>query len=97
MLFIPLVELNTVVICISSSSSQPSTNTLSHSPSLHRPAAASTEAKPSPATAPSSDVVTSVGGRARLEPEESNSQLDELKSQMKELLMSVELLKAQQM
>lgn len=58
---------------------------------------ASTEAKPSHAAAPSSDVVTSVGGRARLESEESNSQLDELKSQMKELLMSVELLKAQQM
>ncbi|XP_073349135.1 CD2-associated protein [Pagrus major] len=76
---------------------KPSTNTLSHSPSLHRPATASTEAKPSPAPAPSSDVVTSVGGRARLEPEESSSQLEELRSQMKDLLMSVELLKAQQM
>ncbi|XP_028461082.1 CD2-associated protein [Perca flavescens] len=75
---------------------KPSTNTLSQSPSLHRPAMASTEAKPIPAAAPSSDSV-SQGSRARLEPEEPNSELDELKSQMKDLLLSVELLKTQQM
>ncbi|XP_035860833.1 CD2-associated protein isoform X2 [Sander lucioperca] len=75
---------------------KPSTNTLSQSPSLPRPATASSEAKPSPAAAPSSDSA-SQGSRARLEPEEPNSELDELKSQMKDLLLSVELLKAQQM
>jgi len=70
--------------------SQPSTNTLSQSPAPAplRPA----EAKPSPAAAPSSE-----SGRARLEPDdEANAQLDELRGQMKDLLMSVELLKAQQ-
>ncbi|XP_069559167.1 CD2-associated protein isoform X1 [Brachyistius frenatus] len=66
---------------------KPSTITLSPSPSLHRPA----EAKPG------SDVGVPQGGRARLEPEEPSSELDELRSQMKELLLSVELLKAQQM
>ncbi|XP_054474869.1 CD2-associated protein isoform X2 [Anoplopoma fimbria] len=71
---------------------KPSTNNLSQSPAPLRPAFTSTEAKPSPAAAPSSE-----GSRARLEPEEPSSQLDELRSQMKELLMSVELLKAQQM
>ncbi|XP_042359484.1 CD2-associated protein isoform X2 [Plectropomus leopardus] len=75
---------------------KPSTNTLSQSLSLNRPAAASTEAKPSPAAAPSSDSM-SQGSRAQLEPEEPSSQLEELRSQMKELLLSVELLKAQQM
>ncbi|XP_076612788.1 CD2-associated protein [Chaetodon auriga] len=75
---------------------KPSTNTISHSPSLHKPAAISVDAKPSPAPAPSSDGAL-LGGKAPLEPEESSSQLDELRSQMKELLMSVELLKAQQM
>ncbi|XP_044025355.1 CD2-associated protein isoform X2 [Siniperca chuatsi] len=75
---------------------KPSTNTLSQSPSLHKPAMASTEAKPSPAGAQSSDSV-SQSSRAQLEPEEPNSQLEELRSQMKELLLSVELLKAQQM
>lgn len=77
-------------------SSQPSTNTLSQSPSLHRSAMAAIEAKPSPAAASSSEGA-SLGGRARPEPEEASSQLDELRSQMKELLLSVELLKAQQM
>ncbi|XP_070781842.1 CD2-associated protein [Enoplosus armatus] len=71
---------------------KPSTNTLSQSPSLQKPA----ETKPSPAGAPSSDGALQ-GSRARLEPEEPNSQLEELRSQMKELLLSVELLKAQQM
>ncbi|XP_039637824.1 CD2-associated protein isoform X2 [Perca fluviatilis] len=75
---------------------KPSTNTLSQSPSPHRPATASTEAKPSPAATPSSDSA-SQASRTRLEPEEPNSELDELKSQMKDLLLSVELLKAQQM
>ncbi|XP_032367293.1 CD2-associated protein isoform X2 [Etheostoma spectabile] len=70
---------------------KPSTNTLSQSPSLQRP----TMAKPSPAAAPSSDSAAQ-GSKARLEPEEPISELDELKGQMKDLLLSVELLKAQQ-
>ncbi|XP_028253449.1 CD2-associated protein [Parambassis ranga] len=70
---------------------KPSINTLSQSPSFHKPA----EAKPSPAAAPSSDAgVSQVSKAARLEPPE---QLEELRSQMKELLLSVELLKTQQM
>lgn len=60
------------------------------------PTVTSVEAKPSPAVAPSSDSAL-LGGKARLEPDEPNSQLDELRSQMKDLLLSVELLKAQQM
>ncbi|KAM3603492.1 uncharacterized protein V6R79_023476 [Siganus canaliculatus] len=77
---------------------KPSANNLSHSPlHHHKPAAASSEAKPSPAPA-GSDVVaaSSLGSRGRLEPEEPHSQLEELRSQMKELLLSVELLKTQQ-
>lgn len=75
---------------------KPSTNTLSQLPSLHKPTmGASTEAKPSPPSASSSDG-GSQGSRARLELEEPNSQMDELRSQIKELLLSVELLKAQQ-
>uniref|UniRef100_A0A8C4GUI1 Osteoclast-stimulating factor 1 n=1 Tax=Dicentrarchus labrax TaxID=13489 RepID=A0A8C4GUI1_DICLA len=69
---------------------KPSANR-SQSPLLNRPAA-STETKPSPAAGPSSDVA-SLGIRARLESEE----LEELRNQMKELLLSVELLKSQQM
>ncbi|XP_070705400.1 CD2-associated protein isoform X2 [Pempheris klunzingeri] len=71
---------------------KPSTNTISQSPSLNKPA----EARPSPAAAPSLDGALQ-GSRARLEPEEPSHQLDDLRSQMKELLLSVELLKAQQM
>ncbi|XP_071376781.1 SH3 domain-containing kinase-binding protein 1-like [Centroberyx affinis] len=58
----------------------------------------STEAKPSPPSAPvpSTDGL-SQGSRVRLEPEDQGAQLDELRSQMKELLLSVELLKTQQM
>ncbi|KAM4522232.1 CD2-associated protein isoform 2-T2 [Odontesthes bonariensis] len=72
---------------------KPSTNTLSQSPSLHR----LTETKPSPVVAHNSDIGTSQSSRTRLEPEESSSQLDELRNQMKDLLLCVELLKAQQM
>ncbi|KAM7367590.1 hypothetical protein PAMP_013876 [Pampus punctatissimus] len=76
---------------------KPSTNTLSQSPSLHKPsmanaeAKANTEAKPNP-TAPNSSSDSASQSR-----EESSSQLDELRNQMKELLLSVELLKSQQM
>ncbi|XP_065819644.1 CD2-associated protein isoform X2 [Labrus bergylta] len=70
----------------------PSTNTLSQSP-LHRQ---SMEAKASPAAAPSSDT-PSQGSRAQPEPDPSNSQLEDLQSQMKELLMTVDLLKVQHM
>ncbi|XP_020499672.1 CD2-associated protein isoform X1 [Labrus bergylta] len=71
---------------------KPSTNTLSQSP-LHRQ---SMEAKASPAAAPSSDT-PSQGSRAQPEPDPSNSQLEDLQSQMKELLMTVDLLKVQHM
>ncbi|KAM4633777.1 CD2-associated protein [Polymixia lowei] len=77
---------------------KPSTNTITNSPSFLRPSA---EPKPgSTAPAPSSVPGTealSQGSRARLEPEEQGAQLDDLRSQMKELLLSVELLKTQQM
>ncbi|XP_018558923.1 CD2-associated protein isoform X2 [Lates calcarifer] len=75
---------------------KPSTNTVTPSTSLQKPATASAETKPSPAAAPSSNSV-SQSSKVRLEPEEPSSQLDELRSQMKDLLLSVELLKAQQM
>uniref|UniRef100_A0A8D2ZG56 Osteoclast-stimulating factor 1 n=1 Tax=Scophthalmus maximus TaxID=52904 RepID=A0A8D2ZG56_SCOMX len=74
---------------------KPATNTLSQSTYLHKPNAASSEPKPSPAAgAPSSNSIAH-SVRGRLEPEEPSSQLDELRGQMKELLLSVELLKAQ--
>ncbi|XP_034436439.1 CD2-associated protein isoform X1 [Hippoglossus hippoglossus] len=76
---------------------KPSTNTLSQSTSLQKPIAPSPEAKPSPAAAPPSSNSITHSGRGRLDPEEPSSELDELRSQMKELLMSVELLKGQQM
>ncbi|XP_051816630.1 CD2-associated protein [Acanthochromis polyacanthus] len=72
---------------------KPSTTTLSLSPSLRK----STEAKPSPTASPSPDVGASQGSKTQVDPEEPRSQLEELRSQMKELLMSVELLKTQQM
>ncbi|KAM6992729.1 CD2-associated protein [Tautogolabrus adspersus] len=72
---------------------KPSTNTLSQSP-LH--SRTSIEAKASPAAAPSSDGA-SQGSRAQLDPDSSNSQLEDLRSQMKELLMTVDLLKGQHM
>ncbi|GAA6218610.1 CD2-associated protein isoform X3 [Lates japonicus] len=75
---------------------KPSTNTITPSTSLQKPATAGAETKPSPAAAPSSNSI-SQSSRVWLEPEEPSSQLDELRSQMKELLLSVELLKAQQM
>ncbi|XP_026174193.1 CD2-associated protein isoform X2 [Mastacembelus armatus] len=71
---------------------KPSINTSSPSSSLHKP----TESKSSPAAASSSGSV-SLNSRPRLEPEDPGSSLDELRSQMKDLLLSVELLKAQQM
>nr|XP_046228586.1 CD2-associated protein isoform X2 [Scatophagus argus] len=75
---------------------KPSANTLSHSPLLHKPTPTITESKPSPTGVTCSDGA-SLSSRARTEPEEPSSQLDELRNQMKELLLSVELLKAQQM
>ncbi|XP_041661846.1 CD2-associated protein [Cheilinus undulatus] len=74
---------------------KPSGNTLSQSP-LHKVAMTSTEAKPNPSAASNSNSA-SQDSRAQQDPDNSNSQLDELRSQMKELLMSVELLKTQQM
>nr|XP_020473184.1 CD2-associated protein isoform X2 [Monopterus albus] len=70
-----------------------STSSLSQSPSHLRP---TTETKHSPAPAPSSDS-SSLSSNDQLEPKEPGSQLDELRSQMKELLVSLELLKTQQM
>ncbi|XP_077408470.1 CD2-associated protein isoform X1 [Vanacampus margaritifer] len=67
---------------------KPSTHNLSPSPSLHK---ASVEAKPSPAATNSSSD-SSFQGK-----EDPKSQMEELRSQMKDLLLSVELFKAQQM
>ncbi|KAM9355367.1 CD2-associated protein isoform 2-T2 [Pholidichthys leucotaenia] len=66
---------------------KPSTNNLPQSTALHK----FTEAKPS-----QSEIVASQDSRTRLEPEEPSSQLEELRNQMKELQVSVELIKAQQ-
>ncbi|TKS75664.1 CD2-associated protein [Collichthys lucidus] len=90
---------NEILTFVTFTPMKPSTNIISHSSSFHKPAmptVTSVEAKPSPVVAPSSDSAL-LGGKARLEPDEPNSQLDELRSQMKDLLLSVELLKAQQM
>lgn len=72
---------------------KPSANTLSQSPSFYKPA----EAKPSHTATLSSDFGASLGSKAKVEHEESSSQLEELRSQMKELQLTVELLKSQQM
>ncbi|XP_074541086.1 CD2-associated protein [Halichoeres trimaculatus] len=75
---------------------KPSTNTSPLSPLSNKVASTSIEAKPSSTSVPSS-VSVSLDSSVHPEPNSSNSQLDELRSQMKELLMTVELLKAQQM
>ncbi|XP_024909442.1 CD2-associated protein [Cynoglossus semilaevis] len=79
----------------------PAANILSHSPSFQKPSLTSTENEPSPAAAAaaiaSSSNSVSQGNRFRPESEDSSSDLEELRGQMKDLLMSVELLKAQQM
>lgn len=54
------------------------------------------EAKPSPAAAPHPEGA-SLGGKLRLEHDDAGAQLEELRNQMKELVLTVELLKAQQM
>ncbi|KAF6735350.1 CD2-associated protein [Oryzias melastigma] len=69
---------------------KPSIN--SQSPQLSKPA----EAKAAPAASPSVDAIAPQGGKARLEPEEPNAQLEDLRGQIKDLLLSVELLKVQQ-
>ncbi|TNM94600.1 hypothetical protein fugu_017359 [Takifugu bimaculatus] len=76
---------------------KPSMNTLSTSPSLHRPAMPAAEAKPSSATTAPHPEGAFLGGRLRLEHDEASSQLEELRNQMKELVLTVELLKTQQM
>ncbi|XP_034555203.1 CD2-associated protein [Notolabrus celidotus] len=68
---------------------KPSANPSSPSPLPSKAASTNIEAKPSLTSAP-----VSQGHGVQLD---SNSQLDELRSQMKDLLMTVELLKAQQM
>ncbi|XP_061668437.1 CD2-associated protein [Syngnathoides biaculeatus] len=67
---------------------KPSTHNLSPSPSFHK---SSAEAKLSPAVLNSSSDSSSQGR------EDPKSQMDDLRSQMKDLLLSVELFKAQQM
>uniref|UniRef100_A0A1A8PDN4 Osteoclast-stimulating factor 1 n=2 Tax=Nothobranchius rachovii TaxID=451742 RepID=A0A1A8PDN4_9TELE len=69
---------------------RPSIN--SSSPTLVRP----TNTKPTPTVASSVDGDVLVSSKAQLESSETSSQLDELRSQIKELLLSVELLKTQQ-
>ncbi|KAF7662480.1 hypothetical protein LDENG_00235050 [Lucifuga dentata] len=73
---------------------KPSINNSAQSPFLKN---TFTETKHSPAAPNSSTDSGSLGNKAPLDPGEPSSQLEELRSQMKELLMSVELLKAQQM
>lgn len=77
-------------------SPQASVNTLSTSTSLHRPATPTVEAKLGPAAAPPPEIA-SLGGRLRPEHDEGGAQLEELRNQMKELALTVELLRAQQM
>ncbi|XP_057678481.1 CD2-associated protein isoform X1 [Corythoichthys intestinalis] len=67
---------------------KPSTHNLSPSPSFHKP---SDEAKPSPAVPNSNSDSSSLGT------DDPKSQMEELRNQMKDLLLSVELFKAQQM
>uniref|UniRef100_H3C554 Osteoclast-stimulating factor 1 n=1 Tax=Tetraodon nigroviridis TaxID=99883 RepID=H3C554_TETNG len=62
-----------------------------------KPAVPPVEAKPSPAAAAPHPEGTALGGRPRLEQDEGGAQLEELRNQMKELMLTVELLKAQQM
>ncbi|XP_047244389.1 CD2-associated protein isoform X2 [Girardinichthys multiradiatus] len=71
---------------------KPSNNS-NQSPQLSRPS----ETKPVLAAIPSLDTSISQNSKAQPEPEEQRAQQDELKSQIQELLLSVELLKAQQM
>ncbi|KAM4528820.1 CD2-associated protein isoform 2-T2 [Fundulus diaphanus] len=63
------------------------------SPLLHR----AFESKASPAAASALDSSVSHNSKVQLEPEEQSAQQDEIKSQIKDLLLSVELLKAEQM
>ncbi|XP_055005400.1 CD2-associated protein [Boleophthalmus pectinirostris] len=75
---------------------KPSISTVSQS-SSHLRTSLSTEAK-STAPAPSGGGVdsTSAGVKGRLEPEDQSAGYEELRSQMRELLLTVELLKTQQ-
>ncbi|XP_068198511.1 CD2-associated protein isoform X4 [Antennarius striatus] len=75
---------------------KPSTNTLSPSPSIHKPPVASAEISPIPVATTVSGGAP-LGAKVQLSSDEPTSQLDELRSQMKDLLLSVELLKTQQM
>ncbi|XP_056150281.1 CD2-associated protein isoform X2 [Lampris incognitus] len=82
-------------------SRKPSTNPITQSASLLKPNVVSSEPKPSPAASASTsslstEALAPPGSRARLEPEEQGAQLDELRTQIKELVLSVELLKTQQ-
>uniref|UniRef100_A0A8C5DIT3 Osteoclast-stimulating factor 1 n=1 Tax=Gouania willdenowi TaxID=441366 RepID=A0A8C5DIT3_GOUWI len=73
---------------------KPTTHTFSSSPPFHKPPA---EARPGPAVSHSLDLSgPTQTSRVRLEPQESSTQLEELRGQMKELLMFVDLMKTQQ-
>lgn len=75
---------------------KPLTNTSPLSPSPGKSASTSVDSRPS-STAGVSSVSASQDSSLHPELNSSNAQLEELRSQMKELLMTVELLKAQQM
>ncbi|XP_068609718.1 CD2-associated protein [Brachionichthys hirsutus] len=75
---------------------KPSTNPFIPSPLFHKPPVASAEFSPSPLATTVSDGPP-LGAKAQPNSEEPTSQLEELRSQMKDLLLSVELLKTQQM
>lgn len=68
-------------------------NSSNQSLPLHKPA----ETKVVPVGAPCFEISNSQNSKAQSEVEEQGAQQEELKSQMKDLLLSVELLKAQQM
>lgn len=69
---------------------KPSANTISQSSPLFKPSFPSTDTKSAP------DAIFQSSRGQAAESDDTSAQLDELRSQMKELLLSVDLLKAQQ-
>ncbi|KAK7907323.1 hypothetical protein WMY93_015935 [Mugilogobius chulae] len=75
---------------------KPSSSNLPQSPS-HLRTSLVIEAKSSPSASSGGGDSTSVGVKGRLEPEEPSTGYEELRNQMRDLLLTVELLKTQQM
>lgn len=74
---------------------KPSISNVPHSPPHLRPSLSLETKPPSAASVGGTDWI-STGVKGRLEPEEQSFGLEELRNQMRELLLTVELLKAQQ-